>query len=60
MQSLSVLEASVREVTHAYKTALQDNQPNEAEFWRVVLLERLVALSDALTANQGNTRAKRN
>jgi hypothetical protein len=48
-----LLEASIQEVTEALKLALLRGRQDDVEFWREVLLERVVALSAAITNNPG-------
>jgi hypothetical protein len=60
VRSLSIVEASINELTHAYQTALREGRHEEAAIWRTNLLERLVVLSDAVAANQRNPRAQSN
>ena len=45
--------ASVKELTQAYLQAVERNQPNEAEFWKAHLKDRLEGLIDSVRNNSG-------
>jgi hypothetical protein len=52
MQSQSVLAASVRELSQAYRVSLQENDP-DAEVFRLALIERLVMVCDCIADSSG-------
>ena len=48
-----VLIRSIAELREAYLAALKAGKPNDAEIFRVALLERLEALSARIGSNNG-------
>lgn len=51
--SNEILMASVKELREALMLSMRRNSYEEAEFWRIELIDRLGALSVALTDNDG-------
>ena len=49
MQTSSTLMASLEEVREAYVEAVRNGSPN-AEFWKVVFMERLLIVSNSIAA----------
>ncbi len=47
--NLVIMEASSREVLEAYVEAVERGEPERIEFWRYVVVERLVMMHAALT-----------